>query len=564
MKMNKYIYIICLLVGLVSCDSLLKNDLETNYTPSQAYASYDRMVRCATACYYPLNSIAGFYRLDNSLEACMSDEAEETNQYSSVQLFNSGGWSQFNNPDDVYADMYDGIVKCNEFLLNSLNFRTQLIVDTITSSGKEKYRKNTADIAFYRAEARFLRAYYYSELIKRYDGVAIVTETTNMSNTILRQSYDSCVSFIVGEIDAIVDSLQVDWNAAERPDAYGRATMGAALMLKSRVLLYAASPLHNPSHDDQRWISAAQAAKAVLNCKKVGSKIKSLYELDSKYQSLFLAPSSYSSSEVIFFIKFVNSNLLEKQNYPIGTPGGKSGVAPSQNMVDAYEHLSGWTADQPYDNVDPRFGYTIAHNGSIWNNRTIESYIGGIDGPDQFNASRTGYYLKKFLSPSLDLTASTPGTSLKCWIFMRYAEAMLNYAEAMNEVYGPNGTNAALGLNQSAKSVLNQIRKRSDVAMPNVTATKQADFQQTVRRERQVELAYEGHRAWDLRRWKMGNVLGEPLRGVRITKNSAGTFSYEYIEVESRYFDESKMYFYPIPQTEVDKINISNFQNTGW
>ena len=381
---------------------------------------------------------------------------------------------------------------------------------------------------------------------------------------IYRQSYDSCVSFIVNEIDAISKLLQVDWNAAERPEVYGRATAGAALMLKSRVLLYAASPLHNPMHDEQKWIAAAKAAKAVLDCKKVGSKIKPLYELDTKYQNLFVAPSSYSSVEVIFFIKFVNSNLLERLNYPIGTPGGQSGVAPSQNIVDAYERLPGWEEDKPYENIDPRFNYTIACNGSTWNGRTIESYVGGIDGPDRYRASRTGYYLKKFLSPSLNLTGSTPDTSLKCWIFMRYAEAMLNYAEAMNEVYGPNGMNASLGLNLSARTVLNQVRKRADVALPNVTTSEQSAFQQLVRHERQVELAFEGHRAWDLRRWKMGAVLKEPLRGVRIAKNQDGSLSYDYEEIEPRVFDESKMYFYPIPQSEINKIDIINFQNGGW
>lgn len=563
-SMESKIYILFWAICLVSCDSLLDNNLDGNYTPIQAYASYDRMVKCATACYYPLNTVAGFYRLDNSLEACMCDEAEETNPYSSVQLFNSGGWTQYNNPDDVYAAMYDGIIKCNEFISNSNNFRTQLVVDTFTSAGRETYLKRVEDIAFYRAEARFLRAYYYAELIKRYGGVAIVTDTTDVSMAIYRQSYDSCVSFIVNEIDAISKLLQVDWNAAERPEVYGRATAGAALMLKSRVLLYAASPLHNPMHDEQKWIAAAKAAKAVLDCKKVGSKIKPLYELDTKYQNLFVAPSSYLSVEVIFFIKFVNSNLLERLNYPIGTPGGQSGVAPSQNIVDAYEHLPGWEEDKPYENIDPRFNYTIACNGSTWNGRTIESYVGGLDGPDRYRASRTGYYLKKFLSPSLNLTGSTPDTSLKCWIFMRYAEAMLNYAEAMNEVYGPNGMNASLGLNLSARTVLNQVRKRADVALPNVTTSEQSAFQQLVRHERQVELAFEGHRAWDLRRWKMGAVLKEPLRGVRIAKNQDGSLSYDYEEIEPRVFDESKMYFYPIPQSEINKIDIINFQNEGW
>lgn len=564
--MKRYTFILLLTLVLNGCDSLLNNTIDTQYTPEQVYLNYDRMRRAAAACYINLGDVAGFYRFNNSLEATMTDEAEETDFTNTVQLFNSGNWNQYNNPDNVYNAMYEGIYRCNDFLERSVDYKNALVVDTITAAGKEQYAKNVQDIAYYRAEARFLKSFYYFELMKRYGGVALVRTTIDREEALVleRAPFDTCVAYVVSELDAVSEAMQVDWNAAEQPANHGRATKGAALLLKSRVLLYAASPLNNPNRDTEKYLAAAQAAKAVIDMKRVGSSIKPLYELSSKYQDLFIAPSSYSSSEVIFFLKFANSNLLEKCNYPIGTSGGKSGVAPTQNLVDAYEHLADWNAAMPYDNVDPRLSYTIATNQSQWNGRTIQSYVGGIDGPDRHGASRTGYYLKKFLSPSLNLTSTQPGTSLKCWIFMRYAEALLNYAEAMNEVYGPNGTNNALGLNLSARAAVNQVRKRSDVGLSNLAISDQVELAEAIRRERQVELAFEGHRAWDLRRWKEGKKLAESIRGVRIVQQEDGTYEYSYVELEQRSFDENKMYLYPIPQDEVNKQPVVNVQNPGW
>lgn len=147
---------------------------------------------------------------------------------------------------------------------------------------------------------------------------------------------------------------------------------------------------------------------------------------------------------------------------------------------------------------------------------------------------------------------------------MRYAEALLNYAEAMNEVYGPNGTNNALGLNLSARAAVNQVRKRSDVGLSNLAISDQVELAEAIRRERQVELAFEGHRAWDLRRWKEGKKLAEFIRGVRIVQQEDGTYEYSYVELEQRSFDENKMYLYPIPQDEVNKQPVVNVQNPGW
>src|SRR5690606_3895237 len=148
--------------------------------------------------------------------------------------------------------------------------------------------------------------------------------------------------------------------------------------------LYAASPLFNPSGGQDKWVRAAQAAHDVIAMNK--------YQLEGNYQNLFLTPLAYRSNEVIFFRHFGNTNSMERQNYPIGTPGGQSGTTPSQNLVDAYEKLPGWSADSPYENRDPRLGMSVVVNRSTWNNRIIELWTGGKDGKSVERASKTGYY----------------------------------------------------------------------------------------------------------------------------------------------------------------------------
>ena len=176
----------------------------------------------------------------------------------------------------------------------------------------------------------------------------------------------------------------------------------------------------------------------------------------------------------------------------------------------------------------------------------MEIYSGGRDGAGITHATRTGYYLKKYVDPSVDLVQNR-GTN-HSWIIFRFAEMFLNYAEAMNEAHGPNdaGENG-----MTAIEAINRVRQRVGVAMPAVpTSVTQDEFRDKVRNERRVELCFEGHRMFDVRRWMIADeTLGVPLRGVSITQASQGNFTYERIDVENRVF-QPKMYFYPIPQTD--------------
>lgn len=542
-----------LFLSFISCDSMLDNDFETDLKPEQVFVNYERMRSVANGAYTYLDMVAGFYHMNGSLRAATTDEAAEASYNPQVQKFNLGIWNQYSNPDDIYNKSYKAIRQCNIFLDGSEDYRIILATDTITATGKANYKKNCEDIDWYRQEVRFLRAFYYFELIKRYGGVPIITEVLNQDDEIKipRSEFDDCIFFIVDELNDVVNKVAVDMTA----DRHGRVTRGAVMALASRVLLYAASSQNNPSMDQLKWIVAAKSANDIIKMNK--------YSLHDNYQNLFLAPNSYNSSEVIMYHRYTTSNVLEKANYPIGTPGGKSGVSPSQNLVDAYEKLANWSEALPYSNVDPRLAMTIVTNNTFWNGRMIESYVDGKDGLDKPNASPTGYYLKKFLSPNLNLSSSPAEVTMKSWILFRYAEVLLNYAEAMNEAYGP--TVVPSDFKMSALAAINIVRSRVGVELPKLTTTNKDQLREAIYIERQVELAFEDHRMWDLRRWNRGVLLSEDIRGVIATKDViANKYTYEYTSVQKRVFDESKMYLYPIPQSEINKQPSILKQNPNW
>lgn len=553
MKKFRIFVLFCLLLAVGSCrKDVLDTRVDTQLTKDELFTDYSKLWDLGYAPYTYLRD--GFSAIDDNLFAAVTDDAVQTAPTAKAQLFTQGSWNAYSNPDSSYNIDYDGIRAANYFLETSENYKVFLAVNRDTvSDNQRQYKLDVQDIAWLRGEVRVLRAYFYFDLTKRYGGVPLVTKTLSLTdNTDLpRANYDDIIEFIVSEIDAVKDSLQADWSSYDVART-GRITLGAALALKSRVLLYAASPLHNPSGDKTKWERAAAAAHDVINLNR--------YTLNSTYEDLFLGDNILHSSENIWSIRLGPTSDLEEENYPVGTPGGHSGVTPSQNLVSAYEYKSMPDPNDPYANRDPRLSYTVVTNNSIWNGRTIETWPGGTDGREKVNTSKTGYYLKKFLNPNLNLIQSE--TRPRSWIVFRYAEILLNYAEAMNEAFGPDNNN---GWGISARDAITAVRGRSDVNMPPVKAASQDEMREAIKHERRIELAFEGHRYWDLLRWKDAEtVLNEPLRGMRINRNPDNSFSYTEFSVESRKFIAPKMYYYPFPYTEVAKSNGILEQNPGW
>lgn len=554
---------------LSSCNPILDREMILTMTEKQALESYDVAQKRVNGLYTYLTN--GFSPVGGAMMAAASDEAEYSVASSSVHMFNNGSWNPLNNPDNVWTYYYQGIRQATLFLETADQINMERY--KLDPQNQADYEMRMANIERWKYEARFLRAYFYSELVKRYGGVPLANELMDMDTdyrNIPRNTLQECIDFIVDECGQVAPHLPAVYQASDM----GRVTRGAALALKSRVLLYAASELFNnpvwaqgyerkdlislSGTDRQtRWENAAKAAGEVLWGADVA---EAGYKLSGNYQSLF---RSFSDNEIVLVRRNGYDNSFEKSNYPIGADQATGGTAPSGNLVDAYETTGGRTftwkdpsmAARPYENRDPRFAATIMPNNSTFQGRPVECWEGGADGPDKNNASRTGYYLLKYVDPELKLLQGQ--SAIHSWIIIRLGEIYLNYAEAMNEAYGPD----AKGIyGKSAREAVNEVRGR--VGMPDVVADSKEEMREKIRHERRVELAFEDHRFWDVRRWMTApDDLNAPLKGVKVTRLSYNSFEYQSVEVESRSFKRS-MYFYPIPQNE---LNITGWpQNPLW
>ena len=554
---------------LSSCNPILDREMILTMTEKQALESYDVAQKRVNGLYTYLPN--GFSPVGGAMMAAASDEAEYSVASSSVHMFNNGSWNPLNNPDNVWTYYYQGIRQATLFLETADQINMERY--KLDPQNQADYEMRMANIERWKYEARFLRAYFYSELVKRYGGVPLANELMDMDTdyrNIPRNTLQECIDFIVDECGQVAPHLPAVYQASDM----GRVTRGAALALKSRVLLYAASELFNnpvwaqgyerkdlislSGTDRQtRWENAAKAAGEVLWGADVA---EAGYKLSGNYQSLF---RSFSDNEIVLVRRNGYDNSFEKSNYPIGADQATGGTAPSGNLVDAYETTGGRTftwkdpsmAARPYENRDPRFAATIMPNNSTFQGRPVECWEGGADGPDKNNASRTGYYLLKYVDPELKLLQGQ--SAIHSWIIIRLGEIYLNYAEAMNEAYGPD----AKGIyGKSAREAVNEGRGR--VGMPDVVADSKEEMREKIRHERRVELAFEDHRFWDVRRWMTApDDLNAPLKGVKVTRLSYNSFEYQSVEVESRSFKRS-MYFYPIPQNE---LNITGWpQNPLW
>lgn len=551
-KMKKHILIAAALVlSMSSCEDFLDTSLDTNQTNETLATSRGTIWAFANAFYAPIHY--GFSAIDGNIFASASDEAQQTSASSNVIYFNKGMVNANVNPLSYhYTNCYEGIRAANYFLdyvadgkgKVLLELNRNLITDAVN------YERDLQSLDWYIAEAHIARAYYYAELIKMYGGMPIIEQTMlqNGGEMISRASYEECVEYIVNEIDTWKDKLAKDWsNFADRE---GRFTLGAALAIKSRVLLYAASPLHNPTDDNAKWVRAAQAANEFLTCGDIN------YSLDSSYENYFKGETSLTSPETIYLVRRAATNSLEKANYPIATPGGKSGVCPTENLVSQYEYIGLPDANNPYANRDPRLAASVVTNGSQWNGRTIAEAAGETDDMAHAYASPTGYYLKKFLTDELNLIQGQ--TAQHNWVAFRYAEILLNYAEAMNEAFGPK--NVPDGYVMSAQEALQMVRDRASVSLPAVKVSSIETFRNVVKHERQIELAFEDHRYWDLLRWKDAmSVLNQPVKGVKVSK-SGDRYTYSVVDVASRVFYE-RNYYLPLLRSEIENSNGTLQQN---
>ena len=559
-KFFRYVFV-SMAVGsaftLCSCNDFLDREEDSFIDKTATFDSYNRTKQYLTYAYSLLPE--GLNRFSGgALLGAATDDACFAIESSNIQQFNNGSWNALSNPDNVWDRYFAGIAKCCTLLENSNH--VNLDISRLDPAKRVEYENNLKDIRMWRAEAHFLRAYFNFELLKRYGPIPIIKSTLDINKDYSdtpRPTMKEVVEFIANDCDMAADSLELTpWRNMN--DAFGRATKGAALALKSRLLLYAASPLYvdfgdideaNKPSDATLWKAAADAAKAVIDLNQ--------YALAPAYDDLF--KNDFQNKEYIFVRRYPSNSDFEKSNFPVSY-GGKGGTNPSQNLIDDYEMLDGTAFDwndpvkaaHPFENRDERLLATVLMNGVLFKDKRVATYPGGADATPNPNATKTGYYLRKFLNENVNIQTGGGSDGHVVPLF-RLAEIYLNYAEALNE-YDPTNPDIAV--------YLNKIRER--VSLPDVpSGLTQEQMRTLIHHERRVELAFEEHRFWDVRRWKVASsTLGAPVKGVKITQDDAGNFTYSPVQVEQRVF-QPKMYWYPIPQSEVLKLHHWE-QNKGW
>ena len=555
---------------------------------------------------------------DEQMLASLSDEALFTHPGRGINTITESRSSPsdrgFINYTYNWGDLYSRIRAANIALENL----------------KEPEFDNEEMVNKLKGEALFLRAYYYHNLLRMHGGVPIIDKVYTLDSNdfeVPRNTFEETVNFIVSDLE-LASSLLAD-NFIE-----GRATQAAALALKARVLLYAASDLHdisiasakspvisdfsNPEYlgytegnQMERWKRAQEAAKAVVDLNR-GYKLNHSQPVSpndgtQNYLSISLGGGSAvgdpaAASELLFARYFIASKNESGQR--IGLFNGPNGYhnwagnTPTQNLVDKYELLDGtefdWNnpshANRPYSDRDPRFYATILYDGADWKPRTSD--VAGSDPYNQiqtgtyeindgtwngldtrnsaiedWNGTRTGYYMRKFIDPDPSIVDQNTRQQIP-FPLLRYTEGVLNYVEASLE----------LGEEDIAKEWLNKIRFRA--GMPAIQASGE-ELMQEYREERMLELVYEEHRFHDARRWLIApETIGQQVRVVDINgdlKSGADVDIYRYDPtlyeytydvrdlnpgIENRQWLD-KMYFIAIPRDEMNR-NAELVQNPGY
>lgn len=454
MKLKKLFAIFISVSLLASCDFMDCNESDY-YSLKEIQGSYNRVKQFVTDVYGYLPS--NFCNIDGAMLDAATDDAVHIYESSNIKRFVNGTWSPNYTVDDQFANYYNGIHDANFYLENLTGLKFE------TWENTNDYDNWMITYPNFEYEVRFLRAYFYFELVRRYQNVPLITKVVTQAeaNAAEPASAEQIFDFIISECTELSTLLPVDYTKMPGSE-YGRATRGAALALKARAALYAASPLFNSGNNKSKWVAAAEAAYEII-----GQSSALGYKLDASFSNLFGATNT-ASNEVILVRPTGTSTSFE---------AGSSSAATHHN-----------------------------------------------------------------------------------WVLFRYAEVLLNYAEAMVNAYGDiNYTTDKCGM--TALAAVNAVRGRTGVNMPALSDILSSDeFLKRVKHERRVELAFEGHRFWDLRRWKE-LAESKDVYGVKITKSN-DEVSYKKFTLESRKISD-KLYFYPISNTELFK-NSNLKQNPGW
>lgn len=588
MKRIYYLLLALIILTAFSCsDELMDKKPLDKFSEASVWEDLNLTEAYVNNQYKVLPKIGWYEWVRGYQMSCFTDEAVHKYGYHNVNDY----WKGLMAPSlvtgiDVWKYHYGFIKGCNEFLKN--------IEKVPAETESEKLLKDRLT-----GEIYALRAWSYMDLASRYGGVVIVTEPFELEDDFIleRSSFDATLAQVISDLDKAIPALPKNYtNDAD----WGRITKGAALAMKSRMLLYAASPLFNPSGDKAKWQTAADAAKAVIDL--------NVYQLGDDYKQVFL---TNKNNEII--LCRLNDNINQDGYYGYfqiveapgggidgnGYCGGWSTTMISQNLVDDFEWQDGtafnWNSStdsadpygigengqvdqngQPLKRRDPRFYSSVTFDGSSWiSDSTIQFWIceqsnnytknpfaadfkmdnsiyghNSIGNPGyKQDCPDMSYIYRKSMDDKYNIAAEQYPFSVP-WIIIRYAEILLNYAEASFEA----------GDESTAQTYLNMVRARAN--MPPVSASG-VQLRDKIWHERRIELCMESHRYFDARRWKIAEQeFSKPIKGIRVVKDKTSNKKvYNVFVYQQRTFPQ-KYYLQPIPQYELDKVALT--QNPGY
>lgn len=537
-KKSKYIYILALLGAMAGCSDVL-DTVPTDRLSSEVYWQTDQDAEyAANAIYRFLESHATILGRDE-----MTDIARATFETSDETKVEADiADPQTNIFQNTWNDMYSGIRRCNDYLEN---------VVRITPTDQTKVNRLTSEV-------RTLRCYFYSRLVGYFGDVPLIKTPISIedSKTLIRTPVSEIYDFIYSEINDAATYLPTTTTDK------GRVTKGAALGILSRTMLFAAG---NVTGTDSRAATYYERAKVAADAVIA----LNVYSLFAKYKELF-SYANENNVEVIFdkqFIKDTYPNAVMNSFGAVSLGNNGSIMSPTIQLVDEYETINGKniTEDSTYDpmnpyvNRDPRLSYTLYVPGDILpNGTTYDSRPGWSTTADVFGASyqvsKTGLLPKKYINPE-DVGQSNRSNCGINIIILRYAEILLTAAEARIELNVE--TDVAL-------SYINKVRQRADVNMPLLSGiTGQSALRQAVRHERMVELALEGNRFFDIRRWKIGETVCnmDQIYGMRYVDKTTGQLATITTDYKKKF--TSRDYLWPIPYNE-RQLNSNLTQNDGY
>lgn len=586
--MRKYRkFIIIIIAGtFFSCNKQLDLPTDGRISMEQVFSDYNRTRGYLNSCY-------GFSPTPYMDRSSYTDEAQDADDNSSESNYaiwysgsiTSASYPRYSADGSPWSKLYEGIRKCNVFIEN---------IKTATAFATD------AEKGAWTAQAHTLRALYYLQLIKRYGGVPIFEKPLDINHDFSKDkksSFSDVVKLIQADCDKALSYPATregfSWNIYD--NQYGIMTRAVAYAIKSQSITYAASPLW--SDGTYTWADAT-----AINAEALAQCLANDYKLFNQTPGADIAQNAYA------YYNLIGSNdqrSTDKETIYQGgtkmqvwkwagmptTPGlERTGPCPSQDLVDSYEMAngeapitsytdanklvpilnaaSGYDPNNPYNGRDPRFYASIYYNGAVRNlnepnGKKVETFIGGAEGISETDRkhTRTGYYLRKFNNYKSGINNDADG-SIRLF---RLAELYLNFAESAYQSAGPDVSVSSGGLTMSAREAVSIVRARAGMPAFSSGMSKDA-FEKKYRNERRIELAFEEHRFFDVRRWEILDQTDKIVTGVRITKTGSN-LTFSRFKFTDRNAWSNKYLMYPIDQAEVDKmINLTgqNWQNPGW